>query len=280
MEVVRARAMGFCFGVQRAMAALEKEARAHKEPVYLLGKLVHNRQAVERLETMGARVVSSLDDVPAGGRVVISTHGMGPEVRAQAEARGLRVIDATCPFVGRIHRVVAQMARDGFTIFVFGDSGHKEVKGILAWAGGVATPVQSAAEVVTSARKIALVSQTTKNIDAYRRLVQEVVGQYLGKISELRVADTICDATEQRQAAAVDLARQVDVMLVVGGADSANTKRLGELCEAAGTTTHVIEEASQVDPAWLAGKSRVGVTAGASTPDWVVDEVVRRLQGL
>jgi (E)-4-hydroxy-3-methyl-but-2-enyl pyrophosphate reductase len=222
--------------------------------------------------------VSSLDEVPRGGTVVVSTHGMGPEVRQEVESRDLRLVDATCPFVRHIHNVVAVMAREGFTIFVYGDAGHKEVQGILAWSAGKGTLIQSAADVVTRAKKIGLVSQTTKSIDVYRRIVQDVAGQYIGRIAELRVADTICDATEQRQSAAVDLARQVEAIIVVGGADSANTQRLGELCRDAGTRAYVIEEASEIDPSWVRGLARVGVTAGASTPEWVIDQVVERLR--
>ncbi len=278
MEVIRAREMGFCFGVQRAMDLITKEASAADHGTYLLGKLVHNRQAVDRLESVGAKLVTSLDEVPAGSTVVVSTHGMGPEVRQEAVSRGLRLVDATCPFVRHIHDVVAAMARDGFTIFVYGDTGHKEVVGILAWAAGKGVAIQSAADVVTRAKKIGLVAQTTKNIDAYRRIVQDVVGEYIGKIAELRVADTICDATEQRQQAAVELAQQVEAIVVVGGADSANTKRLGELCRSAGTPAYVVEEAGEIDPAWLKGLTRIGVTAGASTPEWVIDQVVERLR--
>ena len=246
--------------------------------MHLLGKLVHNRQAVDHLQSLGARLVDSLDAVPAGGTVVISTHGMGPEVREAAKQRGLNLVDATCPFVARIHGVVSEMAAAGFTIFVYGDAGHKEVQGIMAWSRGKATVIQQASDVVTRSRKIGLVSQTTKNIDAYRRIVQDVAGRYIGSIAELRVADTICDATAQRQEAAVELAEQVDVMIVVGGADSANTKRLGDLCQATGTPTFVVEDAGQLDAAWFAGKSKAGVTAGASTPGWVVDQVVDRLK--
>jgi (E)-4-hydroxy-3-methyl-but-2-enyl pyrophosphate reductase len=278
MEVTRAREMGFCFGVQRAMNLITGEATSGTQGTYLLGKLVHNRQAVARLESVGAILVSSLDEVPRGGTVVVSTHGMGPEVRREVESRGLHLVDATCPFVRHIHNVVTAMARDGFTIFVYGDAGHKEVQGILAWSGGKGTAIQSAGDVTTRAKKIGLVSQTTKNIDSYRGIVRDVVGEYIGKIAELRVADTICDATAQRQEAAVDLARQVEAIVVVGGADSANTKRLGELCGDTGTPAFVIEEASEVNPAWFRGLTRVGVTAGASTPEWVIDQVVERLR--
>ncbi len=280
MEVVVAPVKGFCYGVQRAMDRIQAEATFGTQPTYLLGKLVHNRHAVARLEALGAKVVSSLDQVPSGSAVVVSTHGMGPAVADAATARGLTLIDATCPFVARIHRVVRSMADAGFTVFVFGDSGHKEVQGILAWAGGKATAVDSSKEVVTSSPRIGLVSQTTRNLDAYRCLVQDVAAKYLGHIVELRVADTICDATAQRQAAAVNLASQVDVVVVVGGVDSANTRRLGDLASALGTPTHLIEQAGDLDPAWFAGKQRVGVTAGASTPNWIIDEVVERLQSL
>lgn len=281
MRILLAESSGFCFGVRRAVDMIEEAARQKAQegkPVYMLGKLVHNRQVVERLEALGAKLVASLEEVPRGGTAVISTHGAGPQIQEQAALRGITLIDATCPFVRRIHRAVAQMARDGFTIFIFGDAGHKEVQGILAWAGDKATVIQSAAEVETRAKKIGLVAQTTKNIEAYRQIVQEVAGRYIGKIAELRVADTICDATVQRQAAAIKLARQVDMVLVIGGTDSANTKRLAELCSATGTPTYAIEEAAQVNPAWLADKRSVGVTAGASTPAWVINEVLERLR--
>lgn len=281
MRILLAESMGFCFGVQRAVDMIEKTARQNAQegkPIYMLGKLVHNRQVVERLEALGAKLVASLEEVPQGGTAVISTHGAGPQIQEQAAQRGITLVDATCPFVRRIHRAVAQMARDGFTIFVFGDAGHKEVQGILAWAGDKATVIQSATEVETKAKRIGLVAQTTKNIDAYRRIAQEVAGRYIGKIVELRIADTICDATAQRQAAAIKLARRVDVVLVVGGTDSANTRRLAELCSATGTPTYAIEEADQIDPAWLAGKGSVGVTAGASTPAWVINGVLERLR--
>jgi small subunit ribosomal protein S1 len=285
MEVVLATSMGFCFGVQRAMSMIEKATlqaggSAGQPAVFMLGRLVHNRHAVRRLEDLGARLVTSLDEVPAGGTVVVSTHGVGPEVRDEVRRRGLEFIDATCPFVLRIHRIVAEMAADGFTIFVFGDDGHSEVKGILAWAAGAATTVHDAAGIRTKAKKIGLVAQTTKNIAEYRSIVQETAGRRIGHISELRVGDTICDATEQRQAAAVDLARRVEAVFVVGDRDSANTRRLGDLCQAAGAPTYLVEEADQVRAEWVAGTSRVGVTAGASTPAWVVDAVVRKLTDL
>ena len=292
LDVVLARSVGFCFGVQRAVQMIEQAvtgsgltgdhaaAGRSTAPIYLLGKLVHNRQAVDRLEAMGARLVSAVDEVPAGATAVVSTHGAGPGLRLEAERRGITLMDATCPFVRRIHRAVERMSREGFAIFVFGDAGHKEVQGIVAWAGGKATVVESAGEVLTSARKIGLVAQTTQNLDVYRRIVSEVASRHLGHILELRVADTICDATEQRQSAAVDLAHQVDVMVVVGGADSANTRRLGELCRQVGVPTHLVEEAGQLIPAWFAGKQRVGVTAGASTPAWVIDAVVARVKEL
>jgi 4-hydroxy-3-methylbut-2-enyl diphosphate reductase len=262
------------------MDKIQAEAMGSARPTYLLGKLVHNRHAVARLEELGAKVVSSLDEVPAGAAAVVSTHGMGPEIADAAQARGVTLVDATCPFVSRIHRVVGEMVAAGFAVFVFGDAGHKEVQGILAWANGRAIAVDSSKEVVTTAARIGIVSQTTRNLDAYRRLVQEVAGSYLGGIAELRVADTICDATAQRQAAAISLAAQVDAVVVVGGADSANTRRLGELAAAAGTPTYVVEQASDLDSAWFIGKQRVGVTAGASTPNWIIDEVVETLRSL
>jgi 4-hydroxy-3-methylbut-2-enyl diphosphate reductase len=198
-----------------------------------------------------------------------------PAVEAEARARGLEVIDATCPFVRRAHEHIRTLAAEGYDVVILGDPAHREVMGLVAHAGGNATVVANAAEAAALpfGRKYGLVVQTTQRPEALR----EVVSELADRSRELRVFNTICEATMKRQESAHDLAERVDVMLVVGGRNSANTARLREICEATGTPTHHIETAGELEASWLAGAQRVGVTAGASTPAWIVEEVVGRL---
>jgi (E)-4-hydroxy-3-methyl-but-2-enyl pyrophosphate reductase len=275
MEIIIAENAGFCFGVKRA---LELAARASEEgarPVRTLGALIHNPQEVARLEAQGVHRVETLDEAPEG-TVILSAHGVDPAVEAEARARGLEVIDATCPFVRRAHEHIRTLAAEEYSVVILGDPAHREVMGLVAHAGGNATIVTNAAEAAALpfGRKYGLVVQTTQRPEALR----EVVSELADRSRELRVFNTICEATMKRQESAHDLAERVDVMLVVGGRNSANTARLREICEATGTPTHHIETAGELDGSWLAGAQRVGVTAGASTPAWIVEEVVGRLR--
>jgi 4-hydroxy-3-methylbut-2-enyl diphosphate reductase len=278
MEVILAKEMGFCWGVKRALELAEKAAAQHGQ-VHTLGPLVHNDQVAKRLEGLGVHAAENVAEV-AGGVVAITSHGAPPQVAEEAYRRGLTVVDTTCPFVRRVQRLAREMAEDGYTVYVFGDEGHSEVVGIVGWSGGRARIISSAGQIDPDARKIGLLSQTTKNLDAYRHLAMEVLRRSLGNCLEVRVHNTICDATLKRQEAAALLAGQAEVIIVVGSAKSANTRRLVELCSAQGVPTYRIEEAGEIDFAWLRDKKKVGVTAGASTPDWIVGPVVDTLRKL
>jgi len=277
MEIIIAENAGLCFGVKRALELAARASEDGARPVHTLGALIHNPQEVARLEARGVHRVASLDEVPEGA-VILSAHGVDPAVEAEARARGLEVIDATCPFVRRAHQHIRTLAAEGYSVVILGDPAHREVAGLAAHAEGKATIVTRASEAAALpfGRKYGLVVQTTQRPEALREVARELAE----RSRELRVFNTICEATVKRQESAHDLAERVDVMIVVGGRNSANTARLREICEATGTATHHLETAVELDGAWLTGASRVGVTAGASTPDWIVDEVAARLREL
>ncbi|MGB2583162.1 MAG: 4-hydroxy-3-methylbut-2-enyl diphosphate reductase [Dehalococcoidia bacterium] len=276
MEIERASEMGFCFGVRRAIELVEKAA-GERGPLQTLGALVHNRQVVDRLELCGVSVAASLDELQ-GNIVAIASHGVGPEGMEQVRIRGFEVIDATCPFVRKAQVVAKRLGKAGFWVLVFGDAAHPEVRGVLGWAGENASASLEVPRLDKLPRRLGILCQTTQNQERFAEFVAGVISHKSAKFTELRIFNTICDATSKHQVAALALAGRVDLMLVVGGQDSANTKRLARICADTGVTTYHIEAAAEVDPRWLRGHYRVGVTAGASTPDEVIDEVVRALE--
>lgn len=277
MQILLAEHAGFCFGVRRALEMAEEATRRH-ERVYALGPLIHNRQVVERLGRQGLVVCEDPDTLPAGSVAMVRAHGAGPAVYDQARERGVTLLDATCPFVAQVHRKAAQFVRNGYQVLVLGDPDHPEAQGIVAHTGGKAVIVQDPSDLVglRLRRRVAVVCQTTQTLESLRALVDALLPQ----AQELIVANTICDATANRQEASLELARQVDVMLVIGGYHSANTRRLAEICAATGTPTHHLESADELQEEWLAGAAKVGVTAGASTPAEAIGEVLERLARL
>lgn len=275
MEIEMASEMGFCFGVRRAIELVEKASR-ERGRLQTLGALVHNRQVVDGLARCGVGMVSSLEEIE-GNAVAITSHGAAPDVVEQAKARGLEVIDATCPFVRKAQVVARRLGRAGFWVLVYGDAGHPEVRGVLGWAGDRASASLEVPHLDGMPRRLGILCQTTQSPAHFAEFVSGIISQNLGKLSEVRVFNTICDATRRHQAAALDLTGRVDLILVVGGRDSANTKRLAAICSERGVTTHLVETAAEIKPAWLRGHRRIGITAGASTPDEVVHEVVLAL---
>ena len=274
LAIERAREMGFCFGVRRAIRLLEEAAR-ETGSLDSLGPVVHNRQVVKRLEGMGIRVARGQADLK--NRVVaISSHGLGPEEMKALEGR--EVIDATCPIVARAQRAARDLARAGFQVVVFGDSLHPEVRGLLGWAGDGAVATEAPLQLHPWPKRLGLLSQTTQSPEAFASFVASALPTALAQGAELRVINTICQPTRRRQASALELAGRVEVMLVVGGKTSANTRRLAELCSSL-VEVHPVETAEDIDPAWVRGRS-IGLTAGASTPDEVILEVETRLRAL
>jgi len=280
MEIIRARDMGFCFGVRRAVDMMEESAR-QSGPLTTLGSTVHNRQVVEKLRQKGVEVVAKLDEIE-GRPVAITAHGVGPQVIDALGRLDVPVVDTTCPIVTRSQQWAKRLAEEGFAVIVFGDPEHKEVRGVLGWAAGHGIAIADEADLDhlpdDLPSRIAVLSQTTHTEARFAAFVRHLFETRMERISELRVINTLCNATTSQQAAAQDLARQVDLMIVIGGRESANTRHLAEVCREEGVETHHIETADEIDPVWLQGRQRVGVTAGASTPDFSVDEVVARLE--
>jgi small subunit ribosomal protein S1 len=274
MKVMLADKAGFCFGVKRAInTAFEA---APKGNVYCLGPLIHNPQEVERLRQAGVRTVEDLSSLHPGDHLIIRSHGVPPQVLAQARNKGLTIIDLTCPFVGKAQRDAEALYKEGYQVVVVGEKKHPEVQSILGYAGGNSLVLETVEDVADTKfqPRLGIVAQTTQSYGNF----SEIVLKLLSLSKELKVFNTICNSTKERQDSARVLAGQVDVMLVVGGRNSANTGRLVSVCRQTGKPTYHIEVADEIRPEWLEGVARVGVTAGASTPDWVLENVLNKLK--
>jgi 4-hydroxy-3-methylbut-2-enyl diphosphate reductase len=276
VKVQVAKYAGVCYGVERALK-MANEAAGAGGPVHTLGPLIHNPQAVDSLRDSGIEVAGCLDEVDRG-TLVIRTHGVDPATIAAAATKGLQVVDATCPFVNTAHQVAERLKAEGYAVVIVGEPDHPEVEGILAHAGGDALVVEEVADLPSRlpSRRIGVVVQTTQSLSR----LSAVVDALLPRVSELKVVNTICSATVQRQRAAEELAGRVDVMVVVGGRNSGNTNRLAEICLAVNPRTHHVETAEELEPAWFDKASRVGVTAGASTPDEQMRGVVTAIEAI
>lgn len=281
-EVLLASPRSFCAGVDRAIEIVERALRRFGAPVYVRRQIVHNSYVVRDLETRGAVFVDEVDDVPAGSTVVLAAHGVAPSVRRAAYAHGLRVVDATCPLVAKVHAEVRRFAGNGNTVFLIGHDDHEEVVGSRGEAPENVVVIGSPAEAEivqpTNPDKVAYVTQTTLASDEVDRIAAVLRERFPAIVSPPQ--EDICYATTNRQAAVRDLAAQCELVLVLGSGNSSNSHRLVEVAERCGTRAHLVEDAGAVDLRWLAGARRVGVTAGASAPPHLVDELVRTLSGL
>lgn len=277
MEVLLADKAGFCFGVKRAINMASEAALSRKGKVYTYGPLIHNPQAVESLRREGLEIINDVGELDSGV-LVIRSHGIHPGLLRQIDVSKIDIIDATCPFVKKTQDKAELLHQQGYKVVVVGQAEHPEVKAIVGYAGDEATvinPNQSFAELDLGS-KVGVVAQTTLNIENFKR----VVGHLLVTTKELKIFNTICNATAETQKAALQLARRVDLMIVVGGKNSANTTRLAKLCATCGHASHHIETASELELEWFRGVKRVGVTAGSSTPGWVIEEVLDRLHSM
>lgn len=273
-----AKILGFCGGVRRAVQMIETELE-ERGPLYTLGAIVHNAHVVDGLAAKGAKMVEGLDQVPDGATVAITAHGAGEEVYAEIERRGLRLVDTTCPIVRKAQETVARLVEEGFGVVLYGEAEHPEVRGILSWTRGHGVATQSPdVEFPSGAAGVAVIAQTTKNPRHFGAFAEAVVKRCSGTVPEIRIVDTTCPETGRRYEAARALASSVDVLLVVGSRTSANTRKLVETCRETGVPTHHIESADEIASGWLEGRSNVGVTAGASTPDAVIETVVEALR--
>jgi 4-hydroxy-3-methylbut-2-enyl diphosphate reductase len=279
MEVILAQPRGFCAGVVRAVEIVERALELYGAPVYVFHEIVHNRYVVEGLQTRGAIFIQSLDVVPHASVVVFSAHGVSNAVAEEAEQRKLQVIDATCPLVTKVHLQAQRYSEKSCEVIIIGHLGHEEVDGTMGSVTGpvqvVSTPEDVAALKVIHPERLAYVTQTTLSIDDTR----DVIAALKQRFPAIRgpELDDICYATQNRQNAVRQLAKEVDLLLVVGARNSSNSIRLREVGEQHGLAAHLIQDESEIDPNWLVGVSRVGVTAGASAPEVLVQRVLKRL---
>jgi 4-hydroxy-3-methylbut-2-enyl diphosphate reductase len=280
--ILLANPRGFCAGVDRAIAIVDRALEKFGAPIYVRHEVVHNTFVVNDLKAKGAIFVDELAEVPAGSTVIFSAHGVSQAVRAEADARGLNVFDATCPLVTKVHVEVSKMRDRGFEIVMIGHRGHPEVEGTLGQANGgmylVETPEDVVCLQVRDPDKLAYVTQTTLSVDDAARVVEALRARFPNITGPKK--DDICYATQNRQDAVKALAPQCDVVIVVGSPTSSNSNRLREVAENLGVPAYMVDNASEIDPQWIAGKVRVGVTAGASAPEILVRAVIERLDQL
>jgi 4-hydroxy-3-methylbut-2-enyl diphosphate reductase len=277
MDIILAKSAGFCFGVRRATQMAFEAADKH-EHICSLGPVIHSPQVVKGLAERGVKVVSNVDDIPPGS-VIIRSHGVTFEEMDKIQKKNLTIVDATCPFVKKAQEYAACLSKEGYTVVIVGELEHPEVQGIVSYSGEAVVHVVADAEQAASLprmKKVGIVAQTTQLYENLR----DIMDICLAKSQELRVYNTICDATSVRQNEAREIARNVDLMFVIGGHASANTSRLARICREIQPQTWHIETTDEIAPEWFEGIEKVGVTAGASTPRWLIDDVVARITEL
>jgi len=278
MIIEKAQELGLCFGVKRALKMLEGATSKHRE-IETLGPIAHNQQLVERLIKIGIKPVNSLSQVQ-GEVLAVTTHGTNPEVLSEAKARHIHIIDTTCPLVRKTQNTAKELAQAGFSVIIFGEAEHSEVKALLGWAKDKGTAVLDVKQLDRLGRKpyrLGVISQTTQLQPALMGFVGQLVATFGSKAREIRIINTLCGIAQKRQESAVSLAKRSEIMIVVGGYNSANTNRLTEACSHI-VETHLVERADEVNHIWFAGKQRIGITAGASTPDETIEEVITKLR--
>jgi 4-hydroxy-3-methylbut-2-enyl diphosphate reductase len=280
VRIQKADKLGLCFGVRRAIKLL-KEASSKYGEIGTLGPVAHNRLLVKTLANLGVKPITSLYQTQ--GRILaITTHGISPAVLSEIKARYIRIIDTTCPIVRKAQNAAKELAEAGFDVVIFGDAKHSEVRGLLGWAGDKGTAALDAKQAYTSGKlpsRLGIISQTTQTQSDFVNFARQLVDMFKSEIYEMRLVNTLCKVTQGQQEAALKLARKSQVMIVIGGANSANAGHLVEICLPL-VETHLVETADEVDTSWFVGRDYVGITAGASTPDEAVEELIDRIRSL
>ena len=278
-RVVLAKPRGFCAGVERAIEIVQRALEIYGAPVYVRHEIVHNKHVVDSLRAKGARFVDEVDQIPPGAVTIFSAHGVSKDVEDQAVVRGLRVLDATCPLVSKVHKEGQRSVKKGFEVVLIGHRGHPEVEGTMGQIPGRVHLVTCAKDIAdlapTDTSKLSYVTQTTLSVDDTREILAALKARF-PKIQGPDVKD-ICYATQNRQTAVRDVANSVDLILVVGAKNSSNSNRLREICEAMNVPSYLVDSAAAVDASWLEGTQSVGITAGASAPETLVEELVEHI---
>jgi len=279
MEIIKADLFGFCFGVRRAVDIVEEKLE-EREKIDTLGPIVHNPNVVEDLSNKGAEVVNALDSVNTDS-VIITAHGAGREIHEEIESKGLNLIDTTCPIVKKAQETAENLVQQGYQVVIYGENDHTEVRNILGWLDGKGVAILDPSENVPIPEgRVALLSQTTKGKKYFFDFAAEFLEANRDKLEDVKIVDTTCGETRRRYEAAERLAEQVDLILVVGGKNSANTRKLAEVAANTGIETHHIKDESEIKPDWINGVGKVGITAGASTPQSAVSSVEETLKEL
>ncbi len=276
MNIYLAKARGFCMGVERSISMAEDSRRIIDGKITILNEIVHNSSVVEDLDKKGLLRTTDLNEVD-GGTLIISAHGVAPSVIKEASDKGLNVIDSTCPLVTVLHKAAEYFIKRRYTVLVFGDPTHDEMKGVKGRNPEkihVIKTINSMDDLPDIDGPVAVISQSTQSMEDFDRVVEIAKEKY----ADLKIKNTICDATRKRQTAVVDLAPRMDMVIVVGSQTSANSRRLASISEKSGTPAYLIDDQNEIEPNWFNGKKEIGVTAGASTPDYVVDRVVERIK--
>lgn len=278
LQIKFANPIGFCYGVKRAINLAQKSLEKSL-PVYTLGALAHNKQLIEYLESKGIKTINSWEEIDPS-LIVIRSHGIGQRKLQLLKSIGWQVVDATCPYVRKVQKLAASLHKEGYEVFIIGDKKHPEVIGIVENIKGTAHIIESPEDINlfgnAKLNKIGIVVQTTQTIEN----VQSIILKILKNTSELKIYNTICPATLQRQKSTLQLAKEVDLMIVVGSKESANTSKLVLICEQTGTLVHLVEDSTQIKFDWIKNIGIIGITAGASTPDWLIQEVVLKIKNL
>ena len=281
-KVILAKPRGFCAGVERAIEVVEQALHRFPGPIYVRKEIVHNRHVVNALRQQGAVFVEELTDVPEGATAIFSAHGVSPAVHEAAKARRLTVVDATCPLVTKVHVEAVRFAREGYSLLLIGHQGHEEVEGTMGEAPEAIRLIQTVEDArtvsVPDPDKVAVITQTTLSVDDTRAIIEVLKTRFPKLVAPRK--DDICYATQNRQNAVKAIAREVEVVLVIGAKNSSNSIRLTEVAEDAGRRAYLINDASEISPAWFEGVRAVGVTSGASAPEHLVQEVVDALRRL
>ncbi len=278
VEIITAEHAGFCFGVKRAVKLAEESSQNSKGRVFTLGPIIHNPQEVNRLKKLGVNPLEN-EELREGDTVIIRSHGIPPEKERELKEKGLRVVDATCPYVKAVHEAVCKLVKEGYFVVLVGEKNHPEVIGTLGYlkeckGKGIVVEKLEDIEEALKYERVGIVAQTTQNEEFFKR----VVGEIAVWVKEVKVVNTICNATSLRQESVRKLAPKVDVVIVIGGKNSGNTRRLYSIAKEINPRTYHIETADELKPEWFEGVKRVGITAGASTPDWIIEDVKNKIK--
>jgi len=280
MKIYKAEHMGFCFGVKKAIkkARLVLNEVNTKEDIYMLGEIIHNPQVIEEFIKNGVKIVNQISQVPEGKHLITRAHGILASELKYAKEKNIRIIDTTCPYVRKLHKIIKTLKNDGYKVIIYGDYNHPEIKSVLSFINNNGSVIQHFSQIEKNHSvykgKVGVISQTTKDIKSYKKLLNKLFDYS----DEIRVFNTICKATIYRQDATRKLAKKVDLVIVVGGLNSANTTRLASISRKVGVKTYHIEREEQLEKSWFKNKNKVGITSGASTPDYITENVIKKIE--